>query len=150
MLAAVAVALAVAWMKGAPEGARPLPISALTVPEATAAPSPAQVFRARRREEREMERTLLQTLLDAGGAEAEAKSRAEARLLELTEYTETEIAVEAALSAQGYAEALCVAQDGSLTLFLPEEVTRDQADYFFTLARDVSGFSPEQIRLTGL
>lgn len=150
MLVAVAAALAMAWLKGVPENARPLPIAALTVPEATAAPSPAEAFRARRREEREMERSLLQTLLDAGGADADAKARAEARLLSLTQYTETEIAVEAALSAQGYDQALCVAQDGSLTLFLPGKVTQDEADYFFNLARDISGLDPGQIRLTGL
>lgn len=148
MLIAVAAALALTWVRGGPEQEDSLPIQALTA-AATAAPHPAEVYRARRAQERQMEASLLTALMESASAAPETKARAQEQLLSVTGQTELELLVEAAFAAHGCPEALCVARDGGVTLFLPTEITREEADYFFSLARDASGLAPENIRLTG-
>ena len=146
MLAAVAAALVLTFLKGAPEPETGLP---LATNAATAAPHPAEIYRARRRETRAMEQSLLTTLASGELTDAETRTMAEKQLVEITANDETELAVEGALAAHGYADALCVARNGSMTVFLPGEITADEAAFFLEIARDASGLEPESIRLTG-
>ncbi len=149
MLAAVAAALILTFLKGAPDSETGLPLASIAAPAATAAPHPAEVYRARRRETRAMEQSLLTALASGELTDAETRTMAEKQLVEITANDETELAVEGALAAHGYADALCVARNGSMTVFLPGEITADEAAFFLEIARDASGLEPESIRLTG-
>ena len=149
MLAAVAAALILTFLKGAPVTAVGLPMASVAQPTATISPHPAEVYRARRKETRAMEQSLLTTLIDSEQTAPETKAMAEQQLIEITSNDEIELAVEGALSANGYTDALCVSRDGSMTVFLPTEITAEEAAYFLEMAQDASGLPPENIRLTG-
>ena len=149
MLAAVAAALILTFLKGAPVTAVGLPMASVAQPTATISPHPAEIYRARRKETRAMEQSLLTTLIDSEQTAPETKAMAEQQLIEITSNDEIELAVEGALSANGYTDALCVSRDGSMTVFLPTEITAEEAAYFLEMAQDASGLPPENIRLTG-
>ena len=149
MLAAVAAALIWTFLKGPPDTEAGLPMASVAQPAVTIAPHPAEVYRARRKETRAMEQSLLTTLIDSEHTAPEAKTMAEQQLITITSNDEIELAVEGALAANGYTDALCVSRDGSMTVFLPTEITADDAAYFLEMAQDASGLTPENIRLTG-
>ena len=149
MLAAVAAALILTFLKGAPVTAVGLPMASVAQPTATISPHPAEIYRARRKETRAMEQSLLTTLIDSEQTAPETKAMAEQQLIEITSNDEIELAVEGALAANGYTDALCVSRDGSMTVFLPTEITAEEAAYFLEMAQDASGLPPENIRLTG-
>ena len=146
MLAAVAAALVLTLLKGVPEPGETLPMIA---PAATAQPHPAEIYRTRRKETRALEQSLLSALIDSEHTAAETKTMAEQQLMEITANDEIELAVEAALAAHGYTDALCVSREGAMTLFLPARIQADEAAFFLEIARDTSGLQPENIRLTG-
>ena len=146
MLSAVAAALILTLWKGAPEPGETLPIAA---PAATAAPHPAEIYRARRKETRALEQSLLTTLAESEHTAPETRTLAEEQLIEITKNDEIELAVEGALAAHGYVDSLCVARDGSMTVFLNAEISADEAAFFLEIARDASGLRTENIRLTG-
>ena len=148
MLAAVAAALILTFLKGPPDTEAGLPMASVAQPAAIA-PHPAEVYRARRKETRSMEQSLLTTLIDSEQTAPETKTMAEQQLIEITSNDEIELAVEGALAANGYTDALCVSRDGSMTVFLPTEITAEEAAYFLEMAQDASGLPPENIRLTG-
>ena len=148
MLAAVAAALILTFLKGPPDTEAGLPMASVAQPVAIA-PHPAEVYRARRKETRAMEQSLLTTLIDSEQTVPETKAMAEQQLIAITTNEEIELAVEGALAANGYTDALCVSRDGSMTVFLPAEITADDAAYFLEMAQDASGLTPENIRLTG-
>ena len=149
MLAAVAAALILTFLKGAPVTAVGLPMASVAQPTATISPHPAEIYRARRKETRAMEQSLLTTLIDSEQTAPETKTMAEQQLIEITSNDEIELAVEGALAANGYTDALCVSRDGSMTVFLPTEITAEEAAYFMEMAQDAFGLPPENIRLTG-
>ena len=149
MLAAVAAALILTFLKGTPNTESSLPMASIVQPAATAAPHPAEIYRARRKETRAMEQSLLTTLIDSEQTAPETKTMAEQQLITITSNDEIELAVEGALAANGYTDALCVSRDGSMTVFLPTEITAEEAAYFLEMAQDASGLPPENIRLTG-
>ena len=149
MLAAVAAALILTFLKGAPDTAVGLPMASVAQPAATISPHPAEIYRARRKETRAMEQSLLTTLIDSEQTAPETKTMAEQQLITITSNDEIELAVEGALAANGYTDALCVSRDGSRTVFLPTEITAEEAAYFLEMAQDASGLPPENIRLTG-
>lgn len=149
MLAAVAAALILTWSRDAREQASALPMAAAVSPAATAAPHPAEVYRTRRRETRALEQSLLTTLSESEYTAPETKALAEQQLIDMAKNDEIELAVEGALTAHGYADALCVSRDGSMTVFLPINITADEAAFFLEIARDISGLDAENIRLTG-
>ena len=148
MLAAVAAALILTFLKGPPDTEAGLPMASVAQPAAIA-PHPAEVYRARRKETRAMEQSLLTTLIDSEQTVPETKAMAEQQLIAITTNEEIELAVEGALAANGYTDALCVSRDGSMTVFLPTEITAEEAAYFLEMAQDASGLPPENIRLTG-
>ena len=149
MLAAVAAALILTFLKGSPDTEAGLPMASVAQPAVPIAPHPAEVYRARRKDTRSMEQSLLTTLINSEHTAPEAKTMAEQQLITITSNDEIELAVEGALAAQGYTDALCVSRDGSMTVFLPTEITADEAAYFLEMAQDASGLPPENIRLTG-
>ena len=149
MLAAVAAALILTFLKGSPDTEAGLPMASVAQPAVPIAPHPAEVYRARRKETRSMEQSLLTTLIDSEHTAPETKTMAEQQLIGITSNDEIELAVEGALAANGYTDALCVSRDGSMTVFLPTEITAEEAAYFLEMAQDASGLPPENIRLTG-
>ena len=149
MLGAVAAALILTFTRAGREPAGALPTTAAVSPAATAAPRPAEVYRARRRETRALEQSMLTALSESGHTAPETKALAEQQLLDIAKNDEIELAVEGAFAARGYTDALCVSRDGSMTVFLPTEITADQAAFFLEIARDISGLEAENIRLTG-
>jgi len=149
MLAAVAAALILTFLKGAPNAESGLPMASVTQQTAAIAPHPAEVYRARRKETRAMEQSLLTSLIESEHTASETKAMAENQLIEIAANDEIELAVEGALAANGYTDALCVARDGSMTVFLPTEIDAEKAAYFLEIAQDASGLPPENIRLTG-
>ena len=148
MLAAVAAALILTFLKGPPDTEAGLPMASVAQPAAIA-PHPAEVYRARRKETRAMEQSLLTTLIDSEQTVPETKAMAEQQLIAITTNEEIELAVEGALAANGYTDALCVSRDGSMTVFLPTEIDAEKAAYFLEIAQDASGLAAENIRLTG-
>ena len=149
MLAAVAAALILTWTRDARERVGALPMTAAVSPAATASPRPEEVYRARRRETRALEQSMLTALSESEYTAPETKAMAEQQLVDMAKNDEIELAVEGALAAHGYADALCVARNGSMTVFLPIEISADEAAFFLEIARDASGLSAENIRLTG-
>ena len=149
MLAAVAAALILTFLKGSSDTEAGLPMASVAQPAVPIAPHPAEVYRARRKETRSMEQSLLTTLIDSEHTAPETKTMAEQQLIGIPSNDEIELAVEGALAANGYTDALCVSRDGSMTVFLPAEITADDAAYFLEMAQDASGLTPENIRLTG-
>ena len=149
MLGAVAAALILTFLKGIPETGTSLPMASFTQASPTVSPHPADVYRARRKETRAMEQSLLSTLIESEHTDSETKTLAEQQLVAITANDEIELAVEGALAAHGYTDSLCVARDGSMTVFLPTEIQADEAAFFLEIARDASGLQAENIRLTG-
>ena len=101
---------------------------------------PAEVYRARRREEREAEKALLSLL-----PEEERKEE----ILRLTALQELELSVEAALSGMGDPWGLCVADERGATVFLSVPLSGERAALILDMIQEISGFSPENIRMTG-
>lgn len=101
---------------------------------------PADVYRARRKEEREEEKALLSLL-----PEEEKKEK----ILRLTQLQELELSVEAALSAMGDPWGLCVADERGATVFLSIPLSGERAALIMDMIREISGFKPENIRMTG-
>lgn len=152
MLLAVAAALVLTLMRGAPDssgGALPLPVAAAVTPVPAASPHPAETYRTERASTRAREEALLLALIESAQTAPETRALAEEQLLALTENGETELAVEAALAARGYENALCAARRGSLTVFFPREISAREAALFLEIAREASGLPAENIRLTG-
>ena len=152
MMAAVAAALGFSLLRGGGEAYEPsLPFSTAftAAPAAVQSPSPAVLYRRERQERRRQERETLLSLSGGADTEAEMRALAEKQLLEMARNDETELAVEAALAARGYAEGLCVARQEEVTVFLPQALTAQEAALLMDLTREVSGLPAENIRLTG-
>ena len=152
MLAAVAGALAVSWLRG-PRRDAPGDVQAAFRAAPTAAPaetpSPEQAYRARRQETRRREQTALQALLNSEYAAEETRDMAADLLAAMARSDETELAVEAALCARGCPEALCVARQGEVTVLLSRSLTEREAGLILEIARTASGLPLENIRVTG-
>ncbi len=152
MLLTVAAALILTLVRGAPE-----PEAAFEAPivssYATAAPAntlhPADVYRQQRAESRQMEQAMLQALIGSTFTAQETRELAEKQLLETAEQMETELAVEAALAGKGYAKALCVARENTVTVMTGTALSAPDAALLLTVITEASGVSPENIRMTG-
>ena len=80
---------------------------------------------------------------------AEMRALAEKQLLEAAEQMETELAVEAALAGKGYANALCVAREKTVTVMTGTALSAQDAALLLSLITEASGISRENIRMTG-
>lgn len=148
LLLTVAAALILTLAQG-DSGEGPPGLAIQSVPTLAPAPTahPIDAYRARRAETRAQEQGLLRALVQSQETAPETRALAEKQLLEITENLETELAVEAALAAQGYGQALCVARAGGLTICLAQELTERQAALIVDLARAASGVAKENIRI---
>ena len=152
-LLAVAAAVILTLLRGG--GAVPsqdagLPFSPVPpAASATAAPHPAQAYRARRAEVRQQEQAMLQLLLDSEGTTPEIRALAGEQALATAAQEETELAVEAALAGKGYENALCVVRSGSATVFTGTALTAPDAALIRQLVQEAADIPPENIRLTG-
>ena len=150
LMATVAGALAVTLTRpsGMPGAEAALWTAVPTVMPA-ATPDPVQAYRDRRQGTRAQDQAALTALAGAEDADPEARRLARMMLLETAENDETELAVEAALAAQGMGDALCVARRGSVTVFLSGQLTDSQAALILEIARQSSGAELENIRVAG-
>lgn len=152
MLATVAAALIFTLTKGTPEqeGA-PLPLTVASLPTSipTATPTPAEAYRQERAYTRQRDRDALLLLVQSESVSPETRVLAESQLLETAKNDEIELAAEAALIARGYADSLCAARQGAITVFLDKEISAGDAALLLDVVREASGLSPENIRLTG-
>ena len=152
MLIAVAAALMFTWLRSPRdvETAGPSPLlSVLPTVSPTAAPHPAEAYRARRAESRKQEKQVLLSLIEGEFTLDGTRALAQEQLLRVTEQEETELAVEAALAAWGDAYALCSVRDGAATVFVSVPLTQQQAALALDIAREASGLDMENIRVTG-
>lgn len=122
-------------------------LTALPTLVPTATPHPVDAYRARRADTRAQEQALLRALVQSDQTSKETRAQAEKQLLEASAWMETELAVEAALAAQGYGQALCVAREGAVTILIPQEITAKEASLILALAQEASGTAAENIRI---
>ena len=151
MLLTVAAALILTLVRGVPEpeGAFDAPIVAYSTAAPTSTPHPADVYRRQRTESRQMEQAMLEALIDSAFIAPETRELAEKQLLETAAQMETELAVEAALAGKGYAKALCVARENTVTVMTGTALSAPDAALLLTVITEASGVSPENIRMTG-
>ena len=152
MLFTVAAALIFTLTKGAPEQENPaLPLAVASLPTSipTAAPTPAETYRRERTQTRQRDRDALLALVQSESVSPETRALAENQLLETAKNDEIELAAEAALIARGYADSLCAARQGAITVFLDKEISAGDAALLLDIVREASGLSIENIRLTG-
>ena len=150
MLLAVGAALAVTWGRPSPESDTTLmlPIADTPVPAPTATPDPIAAYRERREQDRRQEEQALLTLIEGDRAAAETRADAQAQLLQLQRNREIELAVEAALIARGYPDALCVARQDAVTILMNREIGESDAALILYLAQEASGADPKNIRIS--
>ncbi len=152
MLATVAAALIFTLTRGTPEqedAALPLAVASVPTPLPTATPAPAEAYRQERVQTRQRDRAALLVLVQSENVSPETRALAESQLLETAKNDEIELAAEAALIARGYADSLCAARQGAITVFLDKEISAGDAALLLDIVREASGLSPENIRLTG-
>lgn len=147
LLLTVAAALGITYFKGAPAPAA----APAQPPLAAAAPTrhPVEAYRERRSAAREKEQAELRAAAENGAWSAETRQLAEETLRQALRSDEAELAVEAALAARGYSEALCVYRQGKMTVFADRALTPQDAALILDLAREAAGVEPENIRISG-
>ena len=146
LLLTVAAALVITYFKGASSEKQSPPLL-----NAAAGPTahPAEIFRARRAAAREKEQTELRALAESGAWSEETRALAEETLRQALRADEAELALEAALAARGYAQALCVYRQGKMTVFTDRSLTGQDAALILDLAREAAGVEAENIRISG-
>ena len=151
MLVTVAAALFLTLIRGAPdvETAFDAPVVSYPTAAPTVTPHPADLYRQRRVESRQLERSMLQTLIDSEYTAPETRLLAQEQMMETARQMETELAVEAALAGKGYGEALCVVRENTVTVMTGTELTAADAALLLDIIREASGAAPENIRMTG-
>lgn len=147
MLFSVAAALVFTLLNNRTEAASPV-LSAFPTLAPTASPLPVDAYRARRAGQRQTELSALSALADNPLAEEEIRSMAQMQLSEMIRKNETELAVEAALIARGYPDALCIFHAGVLTVLFTTPLEQTDAHWILHLAREISGLEAENIRLS--
>ena len=149
MLLSVAAALLFTLLNEKNLPAQPtLSLSSVATLAPTAAPRPIDSYRARRESTRKEELTALSALSENPLAEEEIRKMAQMQITEITQRNEMELAMEAALIARGYADALCIFQSGSLTILLTETLTEQDAQWIFALAAEITNLKMENIRIS--
>jgi hypothetical protein len=147
MLSAVAAARVFSLLKGAPETERVSP-SLLRPAVREEASDPLTGYRRYREETRIREKSALTALIENGENE-ENKALAESMLLSMAKNSETELAVEAAMTARGYPDSLCAARENEIVLLLAAPVSERDAALFLEIAMAASGLPIENIRIAG-
>ena len=122
------------------------------LPAVTALPTrrPAEAFRLRREKTREREKDTLLALRDGEGWAEETRTLAAEALRQTLLADETELAVEAVLAGKGYADALCVYREGSLTVLAAAPLREEDAALVRDLAAEIAGVAPDHVRISGL
>ena len=138
LMVIVGLALAITLNRQTPAADHPVFSQPTPAPLPTA--HPAEVYRARRKEERTQEMALLSLLPE------EEKN---AKIQKLAARQEAELSIEAALSGMGDPFGLCVLEEQSATVFLSIPLSPERAALILDMIREISGFSPENIRITG-
>ena len=146
MLIAVAAAvIATLFSQSAAPEKELLPLT-LTAPTAAPTIHPAEAYRAHRRETREQETEALCALMDGG--EEEARLLAQSQLLEMAKNAEIELAAEGALTARGYAFALCVSRGGEAVVFVEGPIQERDAALVMAIVESAADIPRENIRVT--
>ena len=146
MLIAVAAAVIAALFSQSSAPEKELLPLTLTAPTAAPTVHPAEAYRALRRETREQETEALCALMDGG--EEEARLLAQSQLLEMAKNAEIELAAEGALTARGYAFALCVSRRGEAVVFVEGPIQERDAALVMAIVESAADIPRENIRVT--
>lgn len=109
------------------------------VPAATA--TPLQQFKTQRRQETETEIAALRAAAQAGDAAAGEY------LAQVIQRRETERAVESALAALGYADAVCAVREGAVMVCLQQGAEAAAAQQVIEISKNLSGECAENVFL---
>ena len=103
--------------------------------------SPIEVYKRDREEEWEKDKTTLQLLWQEGDV------RAGEYLREAMERREKEKAVEGVLLTMGYANAVCVLREETLTVCVEQDVEADEAQAIMEICENLTGVCAENVFL---
>ena len=121
-------------------------ISSSDVPLPT--PRPIDSFRTQREEDRRQSIQALTRIQENPEMAAALRSLAGEQLLQLLRCQETECALEAALIAKGYENALCIVDKERLTVFAAAPLQPEDMALIAHLAQEIAGILPENIRIS--
>ncbi|MBE5782945.1 MAG: SpoIIIAH-like family protein [Clostridiales bacterium] len=144
ILVGLALGIAVSE-KAPPESAMIIAVS----PAPTPTPHPVDAYRLHRESVRKEDIQALEMLMNALDTDEKIRALAGEELLRMSARDQVELAVEGALSAYGDGKAICVAGEDSVTVFLSQSLTEQEAALIFELVQEFSLVSPENIRITG-
>lgn len=119
-------------------------LTATTQPTPT--PDPLTKYIKQREETRDKEMQALQTLLDSDKTSDSLRADGEKALLDLTHFSEQELAVEAALSGMGVNGVAYVTNDLAY-VYVREKLTDEQAALLFLSVSEITGLSDQNIRV---
>ncbi len=109
-------------------------------------PDPLTSYIKRRDETRDKEMQALQTLLDGEKTGDSLRADGEKALLDLTRFSEQELAVEAALGGMGVSGVAYVTNDLAY-VYVREKLTEEQAALLFLSVSEITGLSDQNIRV---
>lgn len=149
MLVTVGLALCLSFFqeKGPSPSLPTAALTALSSPLPTASPPPIQRYLLQRNQQRQEEKVALQAILENKEMDAAFRTLAGEQLLEITQNAEAELALEGALAARGLT-GICICRQGKITLFVDRPLDEAAAALLIHLAAEITGASPENIRLS--
>ena len=130
-----------------------LPVTRMEGEEDTASTAlvnktPLAAYQQKREQTRQQDIAALQTLAANDAVDQSARDQAQGELMEVIRCSESELAIEGALSGAGFAPCVAVVQRGAVTVLVEKkELTQDEATTILTLAATHSGEAPENIRV---
>lgn len=131
-----------------------LPAAPVFSPEALStlspspSPQPIEAYRIRRENTRKEETSALSALAENPGTDEKIRIMAQEEMTRIIQRNEMEMALEAALIARGYPDALCIFQAGTLTILFSTPLQESDAQWIFHLAQEISSLEMENIRLS--
>ena len=139
MLLIVGLSLAITLSREQPES---MAVSALLPLQQAEEIHPLEAYRLERSDARKRETEALKELAALGDHQAEEMLHAIIRREEM------EWAAEGVLAGQGYENAICVAQEENLTIFISHALSKEEAERLFLLMEAALGLEKENIHLS--
>ena len=102
-------------------------------------PSPDAQYRQEREQQRAQEMSVLSALAQTGDQQAGG------HLQTLIQYAEAELAVEAALEAMGFEQAVCAVRENAVFVCLPERLDAATAQQIIEICMKMTGESTENV-----
>jgi hypothetical protein len=119
-----------------------------TASTALVSKTPLAAYQQKREQTRQQDMAALQTLAANDAVDQSARDQAQGELIEVVRCSESELAIEGALTGAGFAPCVAVVQRGAVTILVEKkELTQEEATTILTLAAAHSGEAPENIRV---